>query len=152
MLAIEKLDREFGEFKGDTKAMVVAPYVLQVIKDWCKDETFAQAVVESTKTFSDVLKEINIQGNHVSDFLVYKKAALVYFPEAIVRFNLEIEINNTHTMANPPEAVTPIVPVRAAAPEGREFTPAEEKKVAAPKPKAEKKGVIQISLFGGEDE
>jgi hypothetical protein len=94
--AIKKINDELKSLVGGRKEKAVSTYVAKTLKDFCKEEDFAQAVVSSEKTISDCCKKIMEKcGNHISDFEVYKKAAQFYFPKAKVTFTMDIDINGT---------------------------------------------------------
>ena len=89
----EKLEKEMAEIK-DRKAEVVAEPTLNALLEFCRQESeFAQAIMESSKKFSEccvsVVKGI---GNAVSDLEVYKKAVQFYFDGADIRFEMKIDL------------------------------------------------------------
>lgn len=91
--AIEKLNEESEKVSGQ-KEEVVSAYVLDVLKKFCEQEPeFAQAIVQTDKTFADCLTEI-LKGteNCISDLKVCEKAAQFYFPGAKVNFKMTIDL------------------------------------------------------------
>ena len=78
-------------------------------------------------------------GSCVSDIDVYRGVVRAYFPNADVRFLMDIEINGAapseEEMAKPPEKPAPGKSVHKAAP------------APAPKPAPAKPETIQLSLF-----
>ena len=94
-LAIEKIETEDKEFKGDRYGNVVHKYVADVLKDFCReDERFAYVVYKTKRTFSDCVSEIMKGcGNHKSDFEIYKKAAQFYFPNCNLKCVMTITID-----------------------------------------------------------
>ncbi|MDU5080268.1 Cas9 inhibitor AcrIIA9 family protein [uncultured Tissierella sp.] len=92
--AKEKLTQELKDFKGGKKESAVSSYVEKTLKEFCKEEAFASAVLNSKKTLTDCCNEImNKCGNYISDFEVYKKAAQFYFPNAKVDFTMSIKVD-----------------------------------------------------------
>lgn len=92
--ARRKLTEELKDFKGGNKETVVSSHVCKTLKEFCKEEDFAKAVVNSKKTLSDCCKEILSKcGNHISDFEVYKRATQFYFPGAKVNFTMSIKVD-----------------------------------------------------------
>ena len=86
--AIKKLDAELAAAKQakDQKAKAVAQAVYDAITGFCEQqEEFAQAVVQSGKTLSDVCAAaMKGVGSSISDLEVYRRAVSVYFPGAVV--------------------------------------------------------------------
>lgn len=109
---------------------------------------FAEVVYKTKRTLSDCCTEVlKGVGNHISDIDVYRGIVKSYFPNADVRFLMNIEINGAapseEEMARVPEKPKPSQPkpVPKAAPE-----PAE--KAAVPSvPKPAEPEIIQLSLF-----
>lgn len=93
-LAFEKLEKE-----SDTKALgQIAKVVMNDVKKallvFAKQEPeFAQAICESSKTFTQCLQEItkNI-GNSISDIDLYRRAVSFYFDGASVEFEMKINL------------------------------------------------------------
>lgn len=90
--AMEKLDAESKKVSGQ-KEKVMAPVVLDAIKDFCRQEPeFAQAVAQGG-SFADCMKKIAAgAGNAISDLDAYKKAVEFYFPGAKVQMQLTIDL------------------------------------------------------------
>ena len=85
--AIKKLDTEFKDCKGlSQKGKAVSLPVLDALKSFCEQNTeFAQAVVQTDKTFKDCVEStVKGCGNAISDEDVYTKAADFYFSGAKV--------------------------------------------------------------------
>ena len=78
--AIEKIEKESAEFKGNRYGEVVAKPTAEALKQFCESsEDFAQAVVNSDKTFSDCIgKVVEDITNAISDIDVYKRAVKFY--------------------------------------------------------------------------
>ncbi len=92
------------------------------------------------RTLSDCCAEVmKGTGNCVSDIDVYRGIVRAYFPNADVRFLMDIEINGAapseEEMAKLPEKPAPKVSAKKAAP------------APAPKPAPAKPESIQLSLF-----
>lgn len=108
-LALEKLEKESKEFKGNKYGVVVFTYVANALRDFCKqNETFAKVFYKTKRSFSDCVKEIMKGcGNAISDIEVYRRATKFYFPNSEVEFLMKItlaekivEIKNTITDFN----------------------------------------------------
>ncbi|QNK41585.1 hypothetical protein [Caproicibacter fermentans] len=91
-LAKEKLNQEEKDFSGGQKEKVIYKEVSQALQSFCENERFARAVIENPKTLSDCCKSVfsGWSGTGISDLEVYKRAAGFYFPQATVRFHMEI--------------------------------------------------------------
>ena len=101
---------------------------------------FAEVVYKTRRTLSDCCAEVmKGAGNCVSDIDVYRGIVRAYFPNADVRFLMNIEINGAapseEEMAKLPEKPAPKVSAKKAAP------------APAPKPAPAKPESIQLSLF-----
>lgn len=94
--AIEKIKKESAEFKGNRYGEVVAKPTAEALKQFCESsEDFAQAVVNSDKTFSDCIgKVVEDITNAISDIDVYKRAVQFYFPTADIKFDMRIILPN----------------------------------------------------------
>ena len=94
--AIEKIEKELKEFKGDKYAMVMKDRCSEVLKNFCQqDEEFAQAIVQTDKTFSDCMAEVvkKIKGNQgISDLDAFKEIVAFYFPGAGINFSMTIDL------------------------------------------------------------
>lgn len=103
--AINKLNKENKSFKGDSKASAMRSAVLEALCQFChQDSEFAQAVVQSDKTFSDCMKAVaKGVGSSISDLEAYKKAVQFYFPGAEIKFHMTIDL-----IGNAAEGVQPI--------------------------------------------
>jgi len=131
-LAVEKLDAEIKSFKGGDKEKTVSSFVALTLTKFCNDNArFAEVVYKTTRTLSDICREIlDGTGIHVSDFEVYRSAVQSYFPNAEIHCYMTINITGappdegelrrapktqapvkpTYTPRNP-SAVTTSVPV-----------------------------------------
>lgn len=91
--AIEKLQEESKNVSGK-KESAVSSYVLDVLTKFCEQEPeFAQAVVETDKTFDSCLSKIlKDSGDSISDLKVCEKAAQFYFPGSKVNFQMTIDL------------------------------------------------------------
>ncbi|MGN0608361.1 MAG: hypothetical protein ACI4J6_04105 [Oscillospiraceae bacterium] len=106
--AIEKLDGENKSFKGDEKEMAMRSAVLATLKNFCaQNEEFAQAVVQSSKTFSDCLKAVAAgTGTSISDLEAYKKAVQFYFPGADIKCTMTVDLIGAAAADTPPITMT----------------------------------------------
>jgi len=113
---LEKINQELKSFKGDKYAMVMKDRCSEVLKNFCQqDEEFAQAVVQTDKTFSDCMAEVvkKIKGNNgISDLDAFKEIVSFYFPGAGINFSMTIDLcasvkkNITVSQSNAPEKKT----------------------------------------------
>lgn len=94
-LARTKLADEEKDFTGGQKERGVYKDVSKTLQSFCNEEWFANAILQSPKTLSDCCKEImsHVSGSGISDFEVYKRAVAFYFPNATVKFKMEITLN-----------------------------------------------------------
>ena len=93
-LAIEKIDRELKEFKGDKYGKAVYTYVANVLRDFCQqNERFAEVVYKTKRSLSDCCAEIMKGcGSHISDIEVYRRATKMYFPNSEIEGVMRIVI------------------------------------------------------------
>ena len=93
--AINKIREEYDELKGLSQcANVVAPYVREVLEEFCKQKNeFAQAIVQTDKKLKDCI-ESTVKGckSSLSDLTVYNRAADFYFPGATVHMTPTIDL------------------------------------------------------------
>ena len=89
--AIEKIEKETKEFKGNRYGQVIYMPVAETLKQFCGNEQFAAAVLGSGKTLSECCKEVTkgVKGS-LSDIETYKRAVQFYFPEADIKFDMRI--------------------------------------------------------------
>lgn len=142
-LAIEKLEKESKEFKGDKYGNAVHTYVANSLRDFCnQNETFAKVFYKTKRSFSDCVKEIMKGcGNAISDIEVYRRATKFYFPNSEVEFLMKITVteepDEKYINKEPPKEKT-------ASQEPKKAEKASEKKNPISMKKAEQ---IQITLF-----
>lgn len=93
-LAVAKIDTELKAFTGGQKEKTVSPFVAATITKFCNDNArFAEVVYKTTRTLSDVCREVMAgTGNQVSDFEVYRGAVQSYFPNAEIHCYMSIII------------------------------------------------------------
>ena len=148
-LAVEKIAGELKTFTGGRKEKCVSSHVAAQITHFCEESPeFAEVVYKTKRTLSDCCTEVlKGVGNHISDIDVYRGIVKSYFPNADVRFLMNIEINGAapseEEMARVPEKPKPSQPKPApkAAPKPAQNVTAP----AAPKPAQPE--IIQLSLF-----
>jgi len=114
--ALEKIGQEIKDFKGDKYAMVMKDRCSEALKNFCQqDEEFAQAVVQTDKTFSDCMAEVvkKVKGNNgISDLDAFKEIVSFYFPGAGINFSMTIDLcasvkkNITVSQSTAPEKKT----------------------------------------------
>ncbi|MHB1153540.1 MAG: hypothetical protein ACYCWE_21045 [Eubacteriales bacterium] len=92
--AIGKITREIKDIKvGPKEKAVSAPVFDTLIKFIDQDEEFAQAIVQSDKTFTDCLTAVmKGVGNSISDIEVYRRVVQFYFPGAGINFTMTINL------------------------------------------------------------
>lgn len=89
----EKLQKESAEIK-EQKAKVIAEPTKKALLEFCRqEEEFAQAIIESSKKFSECCENVvKSVGSSVSDLEVYRKAVQFYFEGADIRFEMKIDL------------------------------------------------------------
>lgn len=141
-LALEKLEKEAKEFKGNKYGNAVHTYVANALRDFCnQSESFSKVFYKTKRSFSDCVKEIMKGcGQSISDIEVYRRATKFYFPNSDVSF-----VMNITTEEEPDEKYINKEPPK----ERSEAAKTAPLKTAEPKKKAEKKKLeqIQITLF-----
>jgi len=94
--ALEKINQELKSFKGDKYAMVMKDRCSEALINFCQqDEEFAQAVVQTDKTFSDCMAEVvkKVKANNgISDLDAFKEIVAFYFPGAGINFSMTIDL------------------------------------------------------------
>ena len=99
VLAVERINKEQKDFKGDKYGNAVYTYVANSLRDFCnQDERFAEAVVKSNRGFEECIKSIMKGcGNAISDIEVYRRAAKFFFPDSEVSFIMTIKLGEFPT-------------------------------------------------------
>lgn len=150
VLAIEKIDKELKEFKGDKYGQAVHTYVANALREFCaKSDRFAEVLYKTKRSMSDCVKEIMKGcGQHISDIEVYRRAARFYFPNSEVDFVMTI----TTSGDAPDETYIRKEPLKEEPPKPKKESKPKElpKKPEKPNPAQKKKKeaeVIQLSLF-----
>lgn len=152
-LAAEKIAAELKGFTGGSKEKAVSKFAAETLTHFCEESAqFAEVVYKTRRTLSDCCAEVmKGTGNYVSDIDVYRGIVRAYFPNADVKFLMNIEINGAapseEEMAKLPENPKP-KPKPAPKKPAEKAAPA---KPAAPNPSAKEKPAqpetIQLSLF-----
>lgn len=144
-LAVQKIDQEVKDFKGDKYGEAVYTYVANALREFCsQDERFAMVLYKTKRSLSDCIKEIMRGcGKSISDIEVYRRAAKLYFPNSEVEFVMKISIvgeepNDKYLLKEPKEQS-----------EKAETPSKSENKTTQPKKSSKKKddNVIQLSLY-----
>lgn len=92
--AIEKIEGGLSSVKGQKEGVVKRPVADALISFCRQQEEFAQAVVQSEKTFADcVAHVVKGCGNALSDIEAYRKAVGFWFPGAVVDMVLTIRMS-----------------------------------------------------------
>lgn len=92
--AIKKIEGGVASVKGQKENVVKRPVADALISFCRQQEEFAQAVVQSEKTFADcVAHVVKGCGNALSDIEAYRKAVGFWFPGAVVDMVLTIRMS-----------------------------------------------------------
>ena len=109
--AITKIEGGIAAVKGQKENVVKRPVADALISFCRQQEEFAQAVVQSEKTFADcVAHVVKGCGNALSDIEAYRKAVGFWFPGAVVDMVLTIRMSEFEEPAKeavPEEVETP---------------------------------------------
>lgn len=143
-LAVERINKEQQNFKGDKYGNAVYTYVANSLRDFCnQDERFAEAVVKSNRGFAECIKSIMKGcGNAISDIEVYRRAAKFFFPDSEVSFIMTIKLGEF-----PTEKYLSQKSTAESEPKGSQIKKSETKKKANAEKKKDQ-NIIQLSLFG----
>lgn len=143
-LAVERINKEQQNFKGDKYGNAVYTYVANSLRDFCnQDERFAEAVVKSNRGFAECIENIMKGcGNAISDIEVYRRAAKFFFPDSEVSFIMTIKLGEfpTEKYLSQKSAVKN-------EPKGSQQKKPEPKQKANVEKKKDQ-NIIQLSLFG----
>ena len=92
--AIEKIEGGIAAVKGQKENVVKRPVADALISFCRQQEEFAQAVVQSEKTFADCVAHVVAGcGNALSDIEAYRKAVGFWFPGAVVDMVLTLRMS-----------------------------------------------------------
>lgn len=153
-LAAEKIAAELKGFSGGNKEKAISKFAAETLTHFCEESAqFARVVYKTRRTLSDCCAQVmKGTGNYVSDIDVYRGIVRAYFPNADVKFLMNIEINGTapseEEMAKLPEK-KPSTLAAPSRPKPAPKKPAEKAAAAKPEPKKqpEQPEAIQLSLF-----
>ena len=110
--AVEKIEDGIAAVKGQKENVVKRPVADALISFCRQQEEFAQAVVQSDKTFADcVAYVIKGCGNALSDIEAYRKAVGFWFPGAVVDMVLTIRMSEFEEPEKVPEEA-PEIPAK----------------------------------------
>lgn len=89
--AIEKIEQESRKYTGDQYGQAVYKPVADTLMQFCQNEQFATAIIDSDKTFSDCIKAVvkDVRGS-LPDIEAYRRAVKFYFPTADIKFDMRI--------------------------------------------------------------
>ena len=108
--AVEKIESGIAAVKGQKENVVKRPVADALISFCRQQEEFAQAVVQSEKTFADcVAHVVKGCGNALSDIEAYRKAVGFWFPGAVVDMVLTIRMSE---FEGPAKEAVPEVPAK----------------------------------------
>lgn len=95
-----KLSKEYKEGKYGQKANAMKKTIYDAIADFCENnEEFARAV-EQGGTFEECMKTVEKGvGNSISDLDAIKRAVQFYFPGAVVKFQMQIQMSEYESEA-----------------------------------------------------
>ena len=147
-MAMEKIAEELKTFTGGRKEKCVSTHVAAQITHFCEESPeFAEVVYKTKRTLSDCCAEVlKDTKDYSSDIDVYRGIVKAYFPNADVRFFMNIEING----AAPSEeemAKLPEKPVPKAKPAPKPQTKPPVTVVPPKKEEPAQPEIIQLSLF-----
>lgn len=161
-MAVEKIASELKTFTGGQKEKAISQFAATQLTHYCDESPeFAEVVYKTKRTLSDCCAEVmKGVGNHIPDIDVYRGIARAYYPNADVRFLMNIEINGAapseEEMARVPEKKPPTLASPSRAKPAAKVGPKPAEKAAAPAaPKPSKpegnltagQRFIQLSLF-----
>lgn len=87
----EKISLDLASGKLGKKELAIQKDTIKAVELFCEQHPEFRQAVEQGGSFAECLKHcVSGSGNSISDLEVYKKAAQFYFPEADVRFNMQI--------------------------------------------------------------
>ena len=122
-LATEKIDAELKSFTGGRKEKCISSHAAAQVTHFCEESpAFAEVVYKTKRTLSDCCAEVVKDAKeYISDIDVYRGIVRAYFPNADIKFLMNIEINgdapSEEEMAKVPERhVRPSAPVKPAKP------------------------------------
>lgn len=144
-LAAEKIAAELKSFTGGQKERCISTFAAAQVTHFCEESAvFAEVVYKTKRTLSDCCAEV-LKGTkeYASDIDVYRGIVKAYFPNADVRFIMDIEING----AAPSEEEMAKVPEKPAPKHVAKKADPKVSKPAAPKPAPAQPESIQLSLF-----
>ena len=148
-LATEKIAAELKSFTGGRKEKCISAHAAAEVTHFCEESpAFAEVVYKTKRTLSDCCAEVVKDAkDFISDIDVYRGIVRAYFPNADVKFLMNIEINGAapseEEMAKLPEKPKP----RPTPKKPAEKAPVPAKPAPAPAPKPAKPETIQLSLF-----
>lgn len=147
-LAKEKIAAELETFTGGQKEKAISQFAASQLTHFCEESPqFAEVVYKTRRTLSDCCAEVmKGSGNCVSDIDVYRGVVRAYFPNADVKFLMNIEIigapPSKEEMAREPEKPKPKTAKQKVAKSEAAPAPTKQTKPAPSKPET-----IQLSLF-----
>lgn len=148
VMAVEKIQEELKTFTGGQKEKAISQFAATQLTHYCEESSeFAEVVYKTKRTLSDCCAEVmKGVGNHISDIDVYRGIVRAYYPNADVRFLMNIEING----AAPSEeemSKFPEKPAPKAKPAPKPQTKPQVTVVPPKKKEAAQPEIIQLSLF-----
>lgn len=144
-LAAEKIAAELKSFTGGRKEKCISTFAAAQVTHFCEESAvFAEVVYKTKRTLSDCCAEV-LKGSkeYASDIDVYRGIVKAYFPNADIRFIMDIEINGA---APSEEEMAKVSEKPAPKPVAKKAEP-KVSKPTAPKPAPAQPESIQLSLF-----
>ncbi len=142
--AVEKIAAELKNFTGGRKETCISKHAAAQVTHFCEESpVFAEVVYKTKRTLSDCCTEVlKGSGASMSDIDVYRGLVRAYFPNADVKFLMNIEINGS-APSEEEMAKEPAPKPAAAKSAPKADAPAAPKKPAPPA----QPEIIQLSLF-----
>ena len=147
-LAAEKIAAELKSFTGGNKEKAISKFAAETLTHFCEESpAFAQVVYKTRRTLSDCCAEVmKGTGNCVSDIDVYRGVVKAYFPNADVKFLMNIEING----AAPSEEEMSKLPEKPAPKAKPAPNPQTKPQVTVVPPKKKEAAQPEVNLTAGQ--
>lgn len=92
-LAIKKLQTEYQTAKADKYGNVVKKPLLEILCDFCRQDTeFAQAVYQGDSFEKALAAAVKGAQNHTPDIQIYRQAVQFYFPGSDIQLTMKINL------------------------------------------------------------
>lgn len=95
MTVTEKFGKELKTAKLGKKAQAVKQAVLGALEDFCgQNAEFEQAVLQGGSVADCIESTVKGSGSSISDLEVYRKAVEFYFPTALIRTSMTLDLGD----------------------------------------------------------